>query len=294
MLQWAVPLERDGGRESPERPSRDLGVLEDLIGQEAGLVGRQVVAPSLGGGRLRVRAGTMVYECWLETRHRGWGVFRVRRGRASELVAVFERDAEVWERERVLRRAPRRALVLFHRDRAGSWWGWDAVSGATIPVELVEGMDLFDGVSAAFDGGMHWFAGSSALVSPQRSQSLREAYAGGVDARELQSPGSSTRERDAYAMACCLRAAPLPVEARLERALRLGQARLVSYAEVSGGYRVTWSKGANMLQSVVDRDLGVITAGLCLRGGDRLQDLSSLASLVPVAPVRPDYEGHGW
>lgn len=46
------------------------------------------------------------------------------------------------------------------------------------------------------------------------------------------------------------------------------------------GWDVHWSDGRRVYQTLVNSDLGVLEAGLCLSGQDQAQDLTSLVSLL--------------
>jgi hypothetical protein len=73
----------------------------------------------------------------------------------------------------------------------------------------------------------------------------------------------------------------------LETAVTRGGGTYLSHHDRSGVFEVHWSSLSRSFRSLVDGRLNVITAGLCLSGQDRIQDLTSLVSLV----VREENEG---
>ena len=58
-----------------------------------------------------------------------------------------------------------------------------------------------------------------------------------------------------------------------------------SYLERPDGYTVEYTVDGHAHRSVVDRELRVVAAGICLSGGDRNFDLTSLVDVIR--------EGHG-
>lgn len=259
--------------------------LKRILGDETQIFGQEVLAPVIRGGRLRVRIGSFVWECRLTGDFSGWGVFRVLEGWRAELV----REAEPWEREEYAAKLKRVSLVLTHLDSSGIWWAGDFRSADLAPVLLVEGMSVFDGVRACFDGACFWFLGPDGESDGRKAAMMRDAFALGVPPPELSIPALRSRERGLYEIAYALdrdaaeRRKPLEMR-RIEEALRVGDGELVDYAPVNEGYRVTWRKGAELFTSILDRNLAVVSAGLCLSGRDGEQDLTSLASLMAERP----------
>lgn len=68
--------------------------------------------------------------------------------------------------------------------------------------------------------------------------------------------------------------------ADLRRAVERGGGQLVSATPTQQGWSVTWRRGGTIRTSQVDVNLNVLAAGFCLSGQDRIQDLTSLVSLV--------------
>ena len=66
----------------------------------------------------------------------------------------------------------------------------------------------------------------------------------------------------------------------VRRAVERGGGVLLSAAGDANGWTVSWARGGVDYQSRVDRHLNVVSAGFCLSGGDRAQDLTTLVSLV--------------
>jgi hypothetical protein len=79
------------------------------------------------------------------------------------------------------------------------------------------------------------------------------------------------------------KAARSPVQANedgLRQAVERGGGQLRGARREATGWNVLWARHGVNYQSRVDFQLNVITAGFCLSGGDRAQDLTTLVSLV--------------
>lgn len=70
------------------------------------------------------------------------------------------------------------------------------------------------------------------------------------------------------------------VSQELRRAVERGGGELVSAAATQQGWTVTWRRGGDIHTSQVDANYNVLSAGFCLSGQDRIQDLTSLVSLI--------------
>lgn len=109
------------------------------------------------------------------------------------------------------------------------------------PLRLAEAYEVGDWVKAWWDGGQGWVVGPTAGPTPPR----------GVRG-----------------------------EALVARAVERGGGQLLQATANQQGWRVTWRRGSETHTSQVDHRLNVISAGFCLSGQDRIQDLTSLVSLI--------------
>jgi hypothetical protein len=257
--------------------------LESILRGEKETVGQFVLAPVASGKKVRIQLDGILYECLLEKEFNGWGIFKLQGNGKAELV----REAEMWEKERYAEKFPCSSLVLFYRDTGGLWWARDMKRDIFVAVYLVEGMQQFDVIIAVFDGSHSWFVSYDSRFDGRRAQSFRAAIEGQVGMGGLNVDNLTEKERELYRMALAvkegLKAKDREAFARdVEEALKKGSGRIVECIEVgSTGYRVTWNSGyRGTLTTIVDKNMSVLSAGLCLSGGDRLQDLASLASLL--------------
>ncbi|MGV8125551.1 MAG: hypothetical protein AB2L14_37890 [Candidatus Xenobiia bacterium LiM19] len=260
-----------------------MDVLERMLMKEREALGSEVIAPVIRKKKVLIRVREQVYECHLDREFSGWGIFEMHdRGRAR-----LVREAEIWEKERYAGAFHARSLVLFFRDSAGIWWARDAGRQEFVKVYLVEGEQQFDTVRSSFDGTQHWYISPGNVPDIQKAQKLREALTDGIPADKLHFIVSSLSRLDLelYSLALKVQKSITELDSdaaikRIERALHLGCAEMLGATEQGDGYLVQWKRGSETHRSYIDRDLNVVSAGFCLSGGDRLQDLTTLASLI--------------
>ena len=82
--------------------------------------------------------------------------------------------------------------------------------------------------------------------------------------------------------------------ARTERCLRdaliVGGARLIGYETSAGVLRITWEHDGQRSITLVNTNLDVVSAGICLSGEDQRFDLASIIGVVRDAPQFARYE----
>jgi len=260
-----------------------MDVLERMLMNEREALGSEVIAPVIRKKKVLIRLQEQVYECHLDREFSGWGIFEMHdRG-----MARFVREAEIWEKDRFAGAFHAYSLILFFRDSTGIWWARDISRKRFVKVYLVEGEQQFDTVRASFDGTQLWYISPGNVSDIQKAQKLREALADGIPADKLHFIVSSLSRLDLelYSLAIKVQKSITELDSdaaikRIERALHLGCAEMLGATEQGDGYLVKWKRGTETHSSYVDRDLSVISAGFCLSGGDNLQDLTTLASLV--------------
>ncbi len=175
-------------REYDRRPDA-RALVARLSGEGAALLGRELLAPCVTGGRIRTRLGGLVYAFRPTRPFSGWGRFRP----VNECEAEPVGEALPWERAAYLELFPALRVVLLWPDanQAGSWWALpynesDAhqrfgLVGEPVQVHLcdpLDGAQAFERVIARVDGRTLWFDGPDPLADRAQAEWLREAAAG--------------------------------------------------------------------------------------------------------------------
>jgi hypothetical protein len=289
----------------PKRPDIALtAALDRLAKAEGALVGSQFLAPVLRGLGVGVRI--VGVRCTLAVAPRdfeGWGAFEAVSYDRAKLV----REMTMSERRRYLTLFPAVRMILCRRD-GRHWLGLPASRADSrfaieglVPVRFVEEGEVFETVLARFDGGQFWFESVDDRADPAAAPLLRESLGGMIEPGAVRRLGLTAEQRAAYALEYCARleaaeAAREAAEAehqallvdqrqatetRLRAALRHAGADLRDYAERGDVYRVSYQVDGRRHTSVVRKDdLTVVTAGVCLSGGDRHFDLASLVGVL--------------
>ncbi|MBI2919764.1 MAG: hypothetical protein HYY18_01615 [Planctomycetes bacterium] len=264
---------------------RAADLIQKLGREEDEFLRREFLAPVRAAGKVRVRLGGIVCEMAVVRRpggfEDGWAILK----------PVSHREAEV------VRAAPladvKRYLGLFPRGRLVAAWivgrAWLGVPAAApekgarvegvAPIAFAGALRMFETAVVRFDGALFLYESSerAAMAGWLRGQ-LEEDVA----PADLKKSGLTAPEREAYAIQWKMRAEMRkpPEQRRLERALALAGAELVSYEPRAGLLTVTWRvDGAVHTSLVSGDDLTVVSAGICLDGADRDFDLTTL---VPV------------
>jgi hypothetical protein len=272
------------------RKSDVLGAIDRLAEAENAFVGAEFLAPVLRGAGVGVRIAGI--RCGLAVRpagFEGWGVFRARSTTAADVV----RPASWGERRKYLALFPAVRIILTHRE-GGEWAGVAANAGdgrfaidGRVPVRFVEDGEPFETAVTRFDGGQFWFDSVDTRCDPGAAAFLREALGRLVAPERLERRGLTAEQRAAYAVTYRARLAQLQfderarAEDRLRAALRHAGADLRDYSEHGDVYRVSYVVDGARHTSVIRKgDLSVVTAGICLSGGDRAFDLGSLVGVL--------------
>lgn len=256
-----------------------LSILRKKIREEQSFFQREVVAPVVPGGKIRVGMGKFRMDCPANPDFRGWGVFRILPTYSARLV----REAEPWEKAEYASKFPSMALTLLQQLQEGSWQAFHQPTKDFFIICLVEGQAIFDEVIAANDGMHCWFVSGKRDNNHNKTLALRESLAGFIEPGSLSIPRLSARDVLLYRLALALNQGEEKdlEKLKIRSAIEMGGGQLMSYTRQAGGFAIKWIKGRRTFDSFIAPDLSVLSAGYCLSGRDREQDLTTLASLSP-------------
>ncbi|HXR64519.1 MAG TPA: hypothetical protein VN729_01250 [Ktedonobacteraceae bacterium] len=195
-------------RKPAAQPVDPRALIARLNQESQQLLKREIIAPSLPGGRIRTRLSGLIYEFRSRERFVGWGRFHPVNEREAELLG----EAQPWERAGYLELFPLLRVVLLWPDTSGRYPGtWLALpyneSDARqrfglgmepLPVFLCDptaGAERFERVLARVDGCALWFEGTDVLADPTHAEWLRTAA--DQESSDEMLPGLAASERQA-------------------------------------------------------------------------------------------------
>jgi hypothetical protein len=270
-----------------------FNLIDSLAHDEAALYGQIFLAPLHAHGCARVRVRGLVYELGVARAQPGWWLCQVL---DSARAAVVE-AAQPWQRGAYLALWPALRLVLVKRLRDDDWvavafnhsdaFQRFAIQGPLV-IRLVEGGQPFERVIGRVEGATIWYDELDRRGDPTTAERLREALAAGHARPQLAGLGPGERAGYTLLSARNLAAAATRDATRAERYLRdalmVGGARLIGYETSAGVLRVTWERDGQRSITLVNANLDVVSAGICLSCEDQRFDLASIIGVVRDAP----------
>ncbi len=245
---------------------------------------------------MRTRVARMIYTFIPEPKtFEGWGIFQPISEKNSRLVA----EADLPEITEYLAQFPLVRLWLVDRIQGKSWLAYPVNDldlrqrvGLIQPlvqpvvVHLVSEGGAFDPIMSRFDGASWWFEDIERRADPIATQELQEQFQQMTPPAKLRLKGMTPEMRIAYELRANRSASfdgKSRDERRLQQALKMGGGALQKFEDRGNDYwLVEWTTttGECHTSAIAKEDLTVISAGICLSGGDRLFDLQSLVGVV--------------
>ena len=266
-------------------------ILSQLAAKEAKLLDTQFLAPCVRGGRVRTRAGGMIYTFKPQPRNfEGWGIFQP----ANEKVAAVVEEPSLPQLLEYLQLLVPIRLQLACLLQGQTWLAYpvnesDAKQrtgvAKPVPVHLVTEGSQFESIVARWDGHSWWFEGIDRRTDPLPSEELKAALKKLILPLEVRFKGMTPEMRSVYELAAQnLKDFDPKVrnEKRLQQALKMGGGELQDFRDRDDYWLVEWTSGTGERHSsaIAKNDLTVISAGICLSGEDRNFDLQSLVGVV--------------
>ena len=265
-------------------------LLNQLADDETALCSTQFLAPCVKGGRVRTRMSGLIYTFTPTVRTEGWGIFQpLDAARVEKVDEPLLSDVE-----RYLQHFPVMRLRLVHRLRSQSWLAYPANAADArqrlgeakpVVVHLVTEGGQFDQIVARWDGTAFWLEIVDRRADFVVAEKLNEALLQGVWPADLRFKGLTPEMRTAYDLAAQQLSDFCPEQrnrARLTDALKIGGGELKHFQDQGEVWQVEWltPSGEWHSSAISKADLTVISAGICLDGGDRAFDLQSLVGVV--------------
>ncbi|MBN1657441.1 MAG: hypothetical protein JXA93_03520 [Anaerolineae bacterium] len=268
-------------------------LLDRMESAEDDFLKTEFLAPVLPGGQVRVRIEGLV--CTLRVTGQadpGWAILKPVSMERARVVA----EPSLRQLRDYLALFPAVRMLLLAR--AGDYWlAVPAHRGdrriqieGQARVHLATGVEPFQQVVTRFDGSVFLFQEVDRRRSPAIAAYLRDELNAGTQVGDLHKATLTAEERDVYQLAReAIDAARQAAEAarrdraevRLADALAHAGAELASYIEQADAYAVSYTVDGSTHRSIVRKDdLTVLTAGICLEGGDRDFDLQSLVGVL--------------
>ncbi len=252
--------------------------FQNLLKKERDFFNRQFFGPVFKNGKIVVKIdGVLVSFKILPSDFTGWGVFRV----IGPNVAELSGEANRQQISTYLGSFARTDVIICDQgDVSRGLIAHNDVRfpvSALVPVYLSSEVRLFDTASVRYDGQSFIF---ERIDNSRRrfAESLRNSLTSDILPAKIDISGLSKEERNAYHLVHKIReeAFKETEEGRIKRAIESGNAIFRSYLKRGSDFVVTVEVDGQTYSPVVREDLSVVSAGICLSGGDTRQDLQSL------------------
>ena len=217
----------------------------------------------------------------------GWYKFKPIDSKRVKVVG----PAELSECEVFFKRMPAIRVVLMNNDK-GFYRGVAVRDGShgfshtsAVEVYLVDDYaDDFDLVVCRYDGCNLWYERPDQSNDPSKGEYLRSSFAKAADPKTLKYKGLTFTEKSAYAVRYA-------IDTKVREELRTRGLKtdvehaggvFIGMKERSDRYEVTYTVDGHQYTSFVDKTPTrmVISAGVCLSGGDDMFDLKSLITVM--------------
>lgn len=269
-------------------------LLKEITANEEQLRSTHFLVPCVRGGHVRARVAGLVYTFRPQPRDfEGWGIFQPISADTAEVVE----EAGLPMVAGYLRRFQALRLRLVRALKGPSWLAYpvnesDARqrcgSARPMPVHLVTGGASFEQIIARWDGSAWWFEEVDRRSDPQVAERLREAMRAVTPPEAVRFKGMTPEMRAAYDLAAqqakefAALMQPRRDEARLRAALQLGGGALREFHDRGDFWLVEWTTrdGERHTSAIANKELTVVSAGICLSGQDRDFDLQSLVGVI--------------
>ncbi|MGB3508153.1 MAG: hypothetical protein WBA93_02720 [Microcoleaceae cyanobacterium] len=223
----------------------------------------------------------------------GWGIFQP----VNDKIAKFIEEPNLPQLEEYLNLLKPLRLLLAYQLQRQTWLAYPMNESDSkqrlgfvkpVAVHLVTDGAMFEPIIARFDGASWWFEDVDRRADPLASEKLREAFKNITSPKEVGFKGITPEMKIAYNLVAREKKEFIKQmqqqqdEKKLREALVMGGGELQNFRDRSTYWQVEWvtRDGESHTSAIEKNDLTVVSAGICLSGGDRHFDLQSLVGVV--------------
>lgn len=246
------------------------------------------ISPIFYNNRVATRIHGIVYTFSIPKKEPGWYKFRPVDVKNARIVA----EADLGEREDYLKKMPTKIRMVLVHALKGVYFGVPDQNNMLglkktdlIPIYLCDDMvQAFDVALCRYDGMNLWFDRVDLNNDPAKAEYLRQALVQTRKPSEIKFSGLGVEEKVAYGIRYKVRERILKGRKRgtLQGHIEHAGGKFIRSQERSDHYLVTYEVDGVEYSSSVSKESHhqVITAGICLSGGDRAFDLTSLITVM--------------
>jgi len=260
----------------------DLGKKEEEL-----LYSGEIMSPVHGNETIVARVEGLVYSFQIPRVKPGWYVFKAKDSKQAKYV----RHAELSDRDLYFKNLPQIRMNLCFR-KEGVYYA-NPVKGSKLnlqsnllyPIYLTDDLVMdFDRILCRFDGENFWHEDLDMGSDPEKPQYLRECLKNLTPSDKIRFKGLTVDEKACYAIRVAMDKKFLEnnKELQLRKDIEHGGGRFISFQEKSDHFKIEYEVDGEKYTSHVAKTSGhkVLTAGICLNGGDADFDLKSLISVM--------------
>jgi hypothetical protein len=261
-------------------------LIDKLAAEEEEVLKSSFLAPVVRNGSVCVRIQGIVCKFLPEDREfEGWGIFKPVSLKKVRLQKPAQRPLVRKYLDQLT------SVVLIVADPAGNPpsailahpAGSPVKFEGPVPLRMMEGVERFRHVIARFDGFNFWYDRIQPGRNPAQAAYLRKSLDKDREVKKLDRPGLLPQEKLLYADLLKLERIrrEAPDRRRIRQALEHAGASLESYYKRKKAYSVTFVlDGQRHTSRIREKDLTVLSAGICLSGEDKKFDLQSLMGVL--------------
>lgn len=264
-----------------------LDLISRIGEKEASIQSKEFISPIFTNTTVATRIEGLVYSFSIPRVKEGWYRIKPRDVKSARIVG----PADLGDIEQYLKRLDKIRLTLVLK-KDGVYLGipdktnkYGFMPGELLSIYLCDDSPMdFDRVVGRYDGVNIWFEGIDQSNDPAKAEYLRGAMLKLEHPEKIKFSGLNVEEKFAYTLRMTFD--KKFVEDRKKKDLQedvgFAGGEFVDFVERKDHYSVTYMVDGRRYTSHVSKEPRrmVISAGLCLSGGDKQFDLKSLISVI--------------